>query len=185
MDTQTEIFADLSQPCAEELLLAEMRRALALLDYTRAAWDASPASATLAKNWGCTVLGAQKTFEAGARAFNDRVQVLDEKSKAMNEISNMNSVENSRELLDGIVQLAYRDAKSNEPMKNLWLFKVIFPTGLQLGMAVADIVYRVASAVLKNGHAYHPEINDLNAQVQRDINAGLVSYPTLQPFVAK
>lgn len=180
MNTQTEIFADLNQPYGEELLLAEMRRALALLDYTRAAWDANPTSATLAKNWGSTVLAGQKTFEAGARAFEDRAHVPDEKSKAMDEISSMNSVEDSRELLDGIVQLAHRDAQSNEPMKNLWLFKTIFPTGLSLGVTVADIVCRAASAFLESGHACHPEISKLNAMVQRDTDAALVTHPTLQ-----
>ena len=180
MNTQTEIFADLSQPYAEELLLAEMRRALALLDYTRAAWDANPTSATLAKNWGCTVLAGQKTFEAGARAFDDRVQVPDEKSKAMNEIENMYSVESSHELLDGIVQLARRDSQSNEPTKNLWLFKTIFPPGLSLGVAVADIVYRAASAFLESGHVCHPGIGELNALMQRDIKPALVTNPTLQ-----
>ena len=180
MNIQTEIFADLSQPYAEELLLAEMHRALALLDYTRAAWDANPTSATLAKNWGNTVLVAQKTFEAGARAFQDRTHVPDENHKTMNEISNMNTVETSRELLDDIIKLARRDCQNNEPMKNLWMFKTIFPPGLSLGVAVADIVYRAASAALKSGHAYHPEINELNAMVGRDIKRAQISHPTLQ-----
>ena len=180
MNTQTEIFADLSQPYAEELLLAEMHRALALLDYTRAAWDANPTSATLAKNWGNTVLVAQKTFEAGARAFKDRVQMPDEKHKTMNEISNMNAVETSRELLDDIIKLARRDCQNNEPMKNLWLFKTIFPPGLSLGVAVADIVYRAASAFLESGHVCHPGIGELNALMQRDIKPALVTNPTLQ-----